>query len=398
MKIFGLRIEKDRRSEVNAYALNATEVTLPADYAMAYGVDTYAFSAIDLIAASMIRATWYVRDTDGNILKRKDAPHLYRLLEFPNTFMPWSTFISYEIRDLLARGNAFMEVSRSSGDIQFHRLVPGRITIIVDPKEYISHYEYEVNEKVINYNKKEVIFLRLADPNNENIGTGPLEIASKDIRLRGYTKLYLKAFFKNGTILSGIIATKYPLSEEEFTKLKRKIEGEYSGAGNMFRLFIMDSNEISKVELGSKMTDIPFDKLDPSLQTSILAAFRVPTALIGGEGNATKASAIAISGNFWNSVVIPYLILFRDSVNQRLADSYPSKRIDFDISKIPEIQSYFADISEKVSRLILVRTIKVDEGRAMLGLPPLENGMGDCLLTPQNESLEYIKGVLTNGT
>jgi len=99
-------------------------------------------------------------------------------------------------------------------------------------------------------------------------------------------------------MLSGIIVTKYPLSDEEYTKLQRKLEGDYSGASNAFRLLILDSNEIEKVDLGTNIKEIPFDTIDPNLQMSILAAFRVPSALIGGEGNATKASAIAISGNF----------------------------------------------------------------------------------------------------
>jgi len=112
----------------------------------------------------MIRATWHVKDIDGNILRRSEAPHLYKLLEFPNSFMAWSTFLNYESKDLLSRGNAFIEIEGNSSNIQFHRLIPGQMTLVADPKKYVDHYEYNVNGKTIKFSAKEVIFMRLADP------------------------------------------------------------------------------------------------------------------------------------------------------------------------------------------------------------------------------------------
>jgi len=358
---------------------------------LSYSGDVYAFGAMELITSDIIRAQWIVRDLEGHRVTRKEIPKLYKLIEFPNPDFSWSAFIGYVAKDLLSNGNSFIEIasddSKTEPDLEFYRLIPGNVSIIISKKDYIDHYEYSVNDKVIRIPKENVVFIRIPDPNDELIGLGPLEVAAKEIMLRSWSRVYLSAFFKNGAVPSAIIFTKYPMSDTEYEKLRSKLEGDYSGSQNAFKVLILESNEIEKVDLSTSINEIPIEKLDNNLKQAILSAFRTPDALIGMTQSATKASAVAISTNFWHSVVVPYLTMIRDAINLRLSNFYPDYRLDFDISKVPEIQGYQADVSEKISRLTLSKIITTDEARDIIGLQP---GIKNYSLSPLNEKVEEV--------
>ena len=388
MNIF--RFRKARKSETHSLLFSPTNLALNAK--LNYAMDTYAFGAEELISSDIMRASWLVRDLEKNRVPRKKVPNLYKLIEFPNPDFSWSTLISYEAKDLLANGNAFLEIATGSSvinpEIEFYRLMPGSVKIVISKKKYIDHFQYIVNNKKISLPKDNVIFMRIPDPNQEIIGLGPLEAAAKEIMLRAWSRVYLSSFFKNGATLSAILVTKYPLNDPEYEKLRAKIESDYSGAKNAFRVLLLDSNEISKVDLSTSIKEIPIKDLDDNLKHAILTAFRTPDALLGMTQAATKASAVAISTNFWHSVVIPYLILMRDAINLKLSKFYPEYRIDFDVTKVPEIQGYQADVSEKVSRLVLSKIMDTNEGRDIIGLPPKDTNYS---LSPMNENIEEVR-------
>jgi len=394
LKLFNFfKGKPQRNSETHSLAFSPSLMNLvKPNLKLSYSGDVYAFSAMELIVSDIIRAQWIVRNLDNQRVSRKEVPALYKLIEFPNPDFSWSKFIGYEAKDLLSGGNSFIEIAtdgaKNSPNLEFYRLLPGNVSIVVSKRDYIDHYLYSVNNKNIIIPKENVIFMNLPNPNGELIGIGPLEVAAKEIMLRSWSRVYLSSFFKNGAVPSAVIFTKYPMSDTEYEKLRSKLEGDYAGSQNAFKVLVLESNEIEKVDLSTSIKEIPVEKLDNNLKQAILSAFRTPDSLIGITQSATKASAVAISTNFWHSVVVPYLTMIRDSINLRLAKFYPNYRLDFDITKVPEIQGFQADVSEKISRLTLAKIMTTDEARDTIGLPPGEKNYS---LSPLNENVEEVE-------
>ena len=387
-------INKDRKTKSGIYSLPLTMFSdlVPNDIEIGYETNPYVYGAIEATASSASRVDWVVKDKMGNIIPRthpdEEARKIYALIERPNEINTTSTMISYIVKDLAAKGVTSWEIARNTKKeiSALYRLYPNQLDIVTDPKKYIDHFEYGPDKIKLDVN--EVLYIRLVSPraSEELTGFSPLQAVAKAIKLSEYENLFEIAYFKNAGTPSMILSVKYPLDEEQYQKLEQKIAAKTSGVENAFKLLIIDGNDFSKVELSSSLKDIPITDLNNVLRQKILAGFRVPENVIGLSMQSTKASASTVVVQYWQSVIIPLLKLIKEALNTQVISQMSDKyEIDFDLSPITELQTYKADISEKVSRLYLDGIISRNEARKMIGLPPLPK---DQFIMPVNEVLE----------
>ena len=382
--------ERKTTSGIHMLPMSMFSDLVPASAKIGYETNPYVYAAVDAIASSAIRVDWVVKDKAGNVITRDkvDTKQIYKLMTKPNEINTTSTMISYMVKDLLTKGVTAWEVSKDmKGKISaLYRLFPEQLDIIPDPKKYIDHYEYGPNKTRLEVD--EVLYIRLVSPraSEELTGFAPLEAVAKAIKLSEYENVFEISYFKNAGTPSMILSTTYPLDEDNYKKLEEKLLAKVSGSENAFKLLIIDGNDFNKVELSSKLKDIPIKELNETLRSKVLAGFRVPENAIGLSMNSTKASASSVVVQYWQSVVIPILKLIKEGLNVQVIDQISSEyEIDFDLSTISELQTYKADISEKVSRLYLDGIISRNESRKMIGLPPLDK---DQFLMPANEVVE----------
>lgn len=384
---------KERKTKSTMYALPVDFFSdlMPKDVNLGFETNPYVFSAVDAIASSAMRVDWLVKSKkDHHVVDESEtnAVNLYKILKYPNEITTNATMINFMMKDLLSNGVTIWEIAKNrmgkaSG---LYRMLYSKTQIDPDPKKYIKQFIYNNGETKLK--PEEVLYIRIPSPRDaeELKGFSPLEAGAKQIKLAAYEKVFEMSYFKHGGVPSMILYSTYPFDDETYQKLKEKFSSELSGAENAFKFLIVDGNEFKKIELSSKLMDIPLKDLDNVLRSQLLAVFRVPENVIGLSMNSTKASAQSVIVQFWQSVVIPYLKLIKEAFNQQICERYfPDYYIDFDLTVIEELQAYKADISEKISRLFLNGIITKNEARTMLGLPPTPDG--DVFQQPLNSTL-----------
>jgi len=181
---------------------------------------------------------------------------------------------------------------------------------------------------------------------------------------------FVAAYFKRGAIKGVLLQVPQSTQETERNKLRDWWRQVVAGIANAWRSNVI-SADVKPIVIGDSLKDTESDALTQQYRQDVAAAFDVPESmLLANAANYATAQVERIS--FYEETVFPELGLILSAINgQWLRDQY-----DVELCAHPEQTEAKQDAQVQqataITDLVGQPVLTVDEGRAWLGMEPME--------------------------
>ena len=347
-----------------------------------YGNLGYVFACVSYIAMCLRLIKVEVIDPKSN--KIVPTSSSYRLLTKPNKESGFSRFLEAFGVSTLLTGNFYCEIVKVANNYtkSLEFLQPHRV------KYENDHYIYmESSTSKTELKPEQVFHVKTYNPMDDIYGFPQLLSTESDINVAKYINVFLENYFKNGTILSGIIEADRTVPDKVVERLKKVWRELYSGVKNAFKIPILEGG-LKFRPISSTVSDSRALEISNKVIEKILAVFKVPPELLGLREQ--RASVLReVRKAFWEDTIMPFASILEEALNteENKRKLFPKHEqefiIKFNYDSVPAL---------KEDRLTLARVtaILVDRGimtrneirERFFKLPPVEGG--DEFLIPLN--------------
>jgi HK97 family phage portal protein len=335
-------------------------------------------ACVDAIAKSTagIRFQAHTYGKNGQVETVREHPVL-DLLSFVNNHM--SQFELFEITSshLSIFGNAIWLLDGVDDDGK------GKPTAIypLNPKyikirrttlpQLIEAYEYTIENKTMTFKPARIIHIRDTNPDDPLWGMGKLEKSFDSIEADMFTRLWAKAFFKNGAKVDGVIEVPTAISAEQAKILLEVFNQKHQGVGRSHKTAIIPMGG-KLVQNGANIKDMDFANLRQVSRDEILALFGVPKSILGIVDDVNRANAEASNYVFADRTIKPYMQKITDTINEFLVPFYGENMWLTFVDPVPENRIEQLEIDK--AALGGKPFMSVNEVRQRYNLAPIENG------------------------
>jgi phage portal protein len=181
------------------------------------------------------------------------------------------------------------------------------------------------------------------------------------------------------------------LNPQKRKELKDDIKSQ-SGAKAAGEVLILDGQDISIVNGDFSPREFDFLQALDEIRNITAAVMNVPSILIGDRTNSKFSNYKEAKKDLYTENIIPIAQQIAEHLNNIFADKLEANEyIDFDTSDIEVLKE---DKNVKMERLNNISYLTINEKRAELEYPPVENGdivLIDGSKTPLNEIFDEVK-------
>ncbi len=398
---------RGQRYAVTTINNNGVEVTRLVDYDTyceeGYKRNAVVYASVREIArtAPSARLQVHRRLNRGQTEIHEKSP-LQKILDMPNATQSHYDFVELLLTYLNLDGNAFILREREGTNSLKGRTTalwlprPDKINpviqsdgVIYDRRSLLGYaYTTQSGEKLY-FMPEQVIHIKYPDPNDRYHGLGrgipPLMAAAFDADNDNQQTAFIKQFFKNGAVASGIIKSKNILDDTEVKRIQHRISEQYSGEQNWHKIMVLDA-DAEYQQTGLNMDEMVFPDLRAISETRICAAFKVPPVLIGvkaGLDAATYSNYALARRALWEDNIIPTTTKLAEALTRAFSDELDDDAIIMaDYSTVVALQDDRSNRFARSNQAVMGGWITVNEARREVGLGPLPIGVGDVLYRP----------------
>ena len=360
----------------------------------AYKVVSWVYMCVYAIAASGSMLPFMVQELKGDRWVRTGASHpLLRLLERPSEdqWLTGQDLLEAMYSDMELNGNAYLYKERdSTGQTQaLYRLRPENMKVVPgrDRSEgMVKGYLYQVNAKMLRYDRDEIIHIRTFNPTSEFYGQGSLTAARLSATVDTQAQIRNKALLTNSGVPEGFLEHKEQLDEKAVGRIQKEWSKAHRGASKSGKIAVLHGG------LGFKGAGIPPKELEyiegrRFSRDEIAGCFRVPPAMVGNLDAANYSNMQEQKVQFWHDTMVPKEFKFAAALTIALADEYATKpgtlRVGFDLSGVHPLvkdQHEMAKVDKDLVQSMIVTINEVRERRGF-GEPV---AWGDVAWAPLN--------------
>ena len=400
---------RPRKYVIATVNTNGVEVTRLVDFNTyceeGYKRNAVVYSAVREIARTAPSARLQVHKRLGQgQTEIQEADPIQGLLDFPNPGQSHYDFLETLITYLNLDGNAYIIREREDGLTTAMWLPrPDLMSAVVDSRKSIFEanallgYAYTAqNGEKLYFLPEDVIHIKYPNPNDPHGGMGrghpPLMAAAADADNDNNQTSFIKQFFKNGAVPSGIIKSKNILDDTEVKRIQSRIGEQYAGETNWHKVMVLDA-DAEYQQTGLNLDEMVFPDLRAISETRICAAFKVPPVLIGvkaGLDAATYSNYALARRALWEDNIIPTTTKLAEALTRALSDELEADVIIVaDYSGVVALQDDRTNRFARANQAVSGGWITVNEARREVGLSPLPIGVGDVLYRPlMSESVD----------
>ena len=279
----------------------------PRDYAAltreGYLRNAIVYRAVKLVAENVAGCA-FVAEEDGAM---RDAHPLLDLLARPNPREDGARLIEAVATHLLLAGNAYVEaVSVEAAPRELYALRPDRMKLIPGSDGWPEAYEYTVAGRTVRFDQAgalpPILHLTLLHPLDDHYGLAPLEAAAVAVDTHNAAAKWNKALLDNAARPCGALVLSdmdgKVLSGDQFERLKRELDEEYTGARNAGRPLVLEGG-LDWKPMSFTPRDMDFMEAKHTAAREIALAFGVPPMLLGIPGDNTYSNYREANLSFW---------------------------------------------------------------------------------------------------
>lgn len=334
---------------------------------------------------------------------------LLAVLQRPNPVDTWETFIKSWTASENLTDTFYCEIvpSRRGKPAELYPLNPARVE-----EEWVP-YKSGARLRLVRYSpglggsiefRPEDLLIRRRHGFASIYGNvSPLEAALGSVDSDIALNEYVRAFFNNGGVPSGMLSFKdRKLSDEEATAIQQRWMSRYGRSGrNRKGVAVMDMNA-AYTPIGSQLSDLDSEVIRGQTETRICSVFGVPPILIGAYTALKfvnqRASVGEAQEDFWKNTMRPELTSIRNFLTWTLlpmfADLEKIKageiRVGWDFSEVQALQESEDDVNKRARENVAGGIITVNEARSLIGFDEIEGG--DVLQPPRGAQITLMPG------
>jgi HK97 family phage portal protein len=324
-----------------------TGISVVSDYvvAEAMAVNIAIYRCVNVISGEIGAIPWNIINVETNeiIDSSNENNHLHPLADAIDKqwrdsgqpfFYLWSA-------SLLLSGKTFIEPVESilgRNYVGVNWLNPINVTIEA-PQGIITGYTYNTQHGIVSFDKRQIVYDRFFNPNDDNSGLSPAHLALRNAKIDYRSKQALLAFYVNGALPYAIVTAKdmeanSKVYAKEWEQLRNMLQENYKGAANQYRVLVhglpVDVNtfELPDLEKHTRYLD--------SLRNEIYIAFGLAPPNVGDtSGTPYKADPQTYKA-FFTQVVEPITMRITQAINNSLLwyfDRSGNMRFEFDTTK-----------------------------------------------------------------
>ena len=313
--------------------------------------------------------------------REREAHPLSQLLTRPNPRQDGGVFFEMLYAHLLLAGNAYVESVALDEEVrELYALRPDRIKVVPGPDGWAEAYEYSVGGRSVRFEQQAstvppILHLTFFHPLDDHYGLAPIDAAAVALDTHNAAAKWNKALLDNAARPSGALVYSGPegavLSDAQFDRLKRELEGTYAGAVNAGRPLLLEGGlDWKAMSLTPK--DMDFLEAKHTAAREIALAFGVPPMLLGIPGDNTFANYQEANRVFFRQTVLPLAARVGHAIAQWLAPAFGDGiRVTIDTDRIDALSADRAALWERVSNAAF---LTLNEKREAVGYAPVEGG------------------------
>ena len=289
-----------------------------------------AFRCVSMLADAVSSLPWLLYDGAQEV---KDHP-LLDLLRRPGPGCSGSCFLHRLTGQLQTAGSAYVHAVRLGDAVrELHLLRPDRVSLVIGSDGWPEAYEYTAAGRVTRFPAEPgnamdspVLHLKLLNPLDATVGVAPFQPAARAVDIHNAASAWSKALFDNAARPSGalVYAPKsgdQNLTEEQFTRLKQELEGNYQGAVNAGRPMVLEGG-LDWKQISHSPRDMDHIEARNQAAREIAMCFGVPPMLLGIPGDATYANFAEANRSFWRQSVMPLAGRLADDISNWLCPTW----------------------------------------------------------------------------
>ena len=374
-------VKASRTAKLLAFESGGRARWTPRDYAglarEGYLANAIVHRAVRLIAENAASCPFLLYE---GALERDSHP-LLQLFARPNPRQDGASFFETLYAHLLLAGNAYVEgVALDDRMRELYALRPDRMKVVPGSDGWPQAYEYTVGGRSVRFDQTlsqvpPILHLTFFHPLDDHYGLAPIEAAAVAVDTHNAASKWNKALLDNAARPSGALVYSGPegavLSDQQFERLKRELEGTYQGAVNAGRPLLLEGGlDWKAMSLSPK--DMDFLDAKNSAAREIALAFGVPPMLLGIPGDNTYANYQEANRALWRQTILPLASRVGTSLMQWLAPQFGADlRIAIDTDKIDALASDRAALWDRVAAAPF---LTLNEKREATGYAPVDGG------------------------
>lgn len=268
---------------------------------------------------------WLLFDKAGNQIESGSA---WQLLQSPHPQVTRTQFLAWLVISLDIRGKAFfwIEADDKMQPVALWPLIPQNMTpyFKVHPEtgtKLLDFWRYSSpSGKQVNFLPEELLTFRYPHPSNWWDGLpriGPASLAVS--QYHSATEFQARSFANDGMI-SGLLTSKTPLTEEQMKASRESWTANYAGSRNAKKTAVLGS-DWSYTRLALTPQELDYLESNKFSLQRICMALGVPPAVLGLQGDSQLGAGKENEGHtltFWRNTMLPLMSLTESSMNQQL--------------------------------------------------------------------------------
>jgi HK97 family phage portal protein len=376
-----------------------------------YAKNLVVYSAISKVATACAGVKWVLYSKNGNELKELETHPLLELLKRPNPLQSTYEFFESVVGFKFITGNAYIEANEiNKVPKELWSVRPDKMRVVPNARGFVQAYEFshggikriwEVDQITL---KAPIMHWKSFNPLNDWYGMSPLQAAMLALDQNNAGQKWNLALLQNSATPSGIIQMESTqgnirgtLTDEQYAKLKLKLDDYYSGPKNAGRPMLLEGGlNWKSISLSPKDMDWVNSKEVSAIDLCV--AIGVPPEIMG-LGEKTYANQKEARLAFWEDTNLPTLDSLRDSLNYWLVPSFGENLfLDYDKDDI-EALSYRRE--QKYLSLAPVKFLTINEKREAVGYDAREDGdqfesEGSSFTEPASDDVSDTEDETTN--
>lgn len=335
------------------------------------------FRAVKLIAEAAAAVPLVLQNAE----QRFEEHEFLSLLGEPNSGQGRVEFFEALFGQLLLSGDAYVEAvaGETGAPFEMHVLRSDRMRVVPGGDGWPIAYEYAVGARKHRFDVtgpvSSICHIKSFHPQDDHYGLSPMQAAATALDVHNSASRWSKALLDNAARPSGAIVVRGTdgrgtLGPEQFARLQDEMEAYHQGAKNAGRPMLLEGG-LDWKPMGFSPSDMEFQKTKESAAREIAIAFGVPPMLLGIPGDATYANYQEANRAFYRQIVVPLAGKVAGKIGAWLT-GYTGERLELkpDLDQVPALA---VERDAQWNRVASADFLSVDEKRALLGLPPLQD-------------------------
>ncbi len=344
-----------------------------------YRRNVIAYRSIAMISTAAASVPFRLFSLTGTISKEIIQHPLLSLLKQPTGWQPGVALFEALHSSRLLSGNVYLHAVGPVGEAprELHMLRPDRVTIIAGKHALPQAYRYQIGQDAWDIpvdpitGASRVLHLKLFHPMDDWYVLSPVEAAAYSIDQHNQASAWNQSLLQHGARPSGALIVKAgegqtgTLTDEQYWRVKRQMEEEFSGSGNAGRPLLLEGG-LEWKEMSMSPKDMDFISSKHASAREIALAFGVPPQLLGIPGDNTYANLAEARLALWEQTIMPALQHVADALNHWLVPMFGSGlELRYDAEAIPAISAKRDAMWDRVSKADF---LSEEEKRKLLGL------------------------------